>query len=735
MRSDTDEVPVVTELRPVSGRLRRRQWTGLATFAKLAGGPAGISTAGMSEASTANERGGFEFGLTSGWMMFRTIEAVLKKYWGYDSFLPLQREAIECVTSGRDSIVVMPTGGGKSLCFQAPGVAMPGMAVVVSPLISLMKDQVDALLECGVAAQRLDSSMSPNEQSAVLRQIHQGALKLLYLAPERLSTQKFIGFLKRRELSLIAVDEAHCVSMWGHDFRPEYRKLGVLKDAFPGVAVHAYTASATEHVRGDIALYLRLENPEVLVGSFDRPNLAYRVERRANKIEQVCGILDRHKGESGIIYCIRRADVDELCAQLTDNGYSVAPYHAGMDDDERRKNQEAFIEDKVATIVATIAFGMGIDKSNVRYVVHSGMPKSLEQYHQETGRAGRDGLEAECCLLYSGNDYRVWRSILGDMEPEAKAIALRKLNDMHDYCRGVTCRHKVVVGYFGQNLGKENCGACDVCLGWLDCVQNSLGTAQKILSCVVSLHQRFGADYTTSVLIGSREERIIQNGHDTLSTYALLSDCTRRVVRDWVEQLVAQGCIRKTEEYAVLNITERGWRVLKGEEVPRLLKPAKKAVWTSRVAADSWQDVDKGLFETLRKLRRRLAEKKNVPAFIVFDDAALRDMARRRPKTADAFLEVRGVGEKKNKRYGAEFIAVVKEYCAAEGIEGDPSPISGTYSATSRPPGLTQNPTCGNVPHHERMSEIRSTHPRAYEAWSEQEEKRLREYVAPLLSG
>jgi len=663
-------------------------------------------------------------------IVFEKIKAVLKAQWGYESFLPLQKEAIECVTKGRDSIVVMPTGGGKSLCFQAPGVAMPGMTVVVSPLISLMKDQVDALLECGVAARRLDSSMSPNEQSAVLRQIYHGDLKLLYVAPERLVTQKFIGLLKTTRLSFIAVDEAHCVSVWGHDFRPEYRELGVLKNAFPGIAVHAYTASATEHVRRDIALYLRLENPEVLVGSFDRPNLVYRVERRANMIEQVCKILDQHKGGSGIIYCIRRADVDELCAQLTDKRYSVAPYHAGMDDDERRRNQEAFIEDKVATIVATIAFGMGIDKSNVRYVVHNGMPKSVEQYHQETGRAGRDGLEAECCLLYSGNDYGVWRSILGDMEPEAKAIALQKLYDMYDYCGGVTCRHKAIVGYFGQDLGKENCSACDVCLGRLDCVQNSLGTAQRILSCVVSLHQRFGADYTTSVLIGSREERIIQNGHDTLSTYALLSDCTRRVVRDWIEQLVAQRCLTKTDEYSILNLTEMGWRVLKGEEVPRLLKPSRAPARAPQVAADSWEGVDKGLFETLRKLRRRLAEEKNVPAFIVFDDAALRDMARRRPKTPEAFLEVRGVGEKKNERYGAEFIAVVKEYYAAEGIGRDPSPISGTYSATSRPPEPTQNPTCGNVPHHERMSEIRSTHPHAYEAWSQEEEKRLREYVA-----
>ena len=594
--------------------------------------------------------------------MIRTIENILKKYWGYESFLPLQQQAMECVGSRRDSIVVLPTGGGKSICFQAPALAMPGLAIVVSPLISLMKDQIDALTQCGVPAARIDSTLSKKERNSILTNIGRGTLKLLYLAPERILSDDFIGLLKKTKLSFIAVDEAHCVSMWGHDFRPEYRELGLLKEVVPGVAVHAYTATATKQVRTDIATQLRLENPTVLVGSFDRPNLVYRVEHRGNIMNQIRAVLDRHTGESGIIYCIRRADVDEMSTQLAGMGYSVLPYHAGMEDDERKQNQEAFINEKASIIVATIAFGMGIDKSNVRYVIHTGMPKSLEHYQQESGRAGRDGLEAECCLFYSGGDYGIWRSILNDIEPEAKEIAMTKINEMYGYCAGVTCRHKAILNYFGQNPEKSNCGACDVCLGHLDCIEDALETAQKILSCIVRLKERFGADYTASVLIGSREQRILKNHHDEMSTYGLLSDFTKRVVRDWIEQLVAQGYIQKSDEYSMLSVTEKGRRVLQGEVTPRLLKIVKKKVNMSRVAEDSWEGVDKALFEALRKLRREIADKKEIPAFVVFSDAALRDMARRKPSTPESFLEVHGVGEMKCKQYSETFLAVIKEY-------------------------------------------------------------------------
>ncbi|MGC9329895.1 MAG: RecQ family ATP-dependent DNA helicase, partial [Candidatus Hinthialibacter sp.] len=350
----------------------------------------------------------------------KDIQAALRKYWGYDEFRPLQKEAMDCIRRGRDSIVVLPTGGGKSLCFQAPAVTLPGAALVISPLLSLMKDQVDALNQCGAAAARIDSAQSRQERSWVFDRMEEGSLKLLYLSPERMFSNGFMDFIKKCSISFIAVDEAHCVSMWGHDFRPEYRQLGQLKQALPGVALHAYTATATEQVRNDIAKQLHLDDPAVLVGSFDRPNLIYKAERAGNLIKQVCEVLDRHPNESGIIYCIRRADVDETCRELSQRGYSVLPYHAGMDDESRKRNQDAFIQEKVNVIVATVAFGMGIDKSNVRYVIHTGMPKSLEHYQQESGRAGRDGLEAECCLFFSGADYGVWKSILRGATGQAR---------------------------------------------------------------------------------------------------------------------------------------------------------------------------------------------------------------------------------------------------------------------------------------------------------------------------
>jgi ATP-dependent DNA helicase RecQ len=603
--------------------------------------------------------------------MITDIQKALVRYWGYSDFLPMQKKAMECVGRGSDSIVVLPTGGGKSLCYQAPAIVLPGMTVVVSPLISLMKDQVDALIECGVSAARIDSSLTFHEQQRVFEALHNRQLKLLYLSPERLISDGFVELLKKAELSFIAIDEAHCVSMWGHDFRPEYRQLGVLKKVFPNVAIGAYTATATEQVREDIAEQLHLDNPEMLIGSFDRPNLVYKVRRRANRLKQVCEVLDRHKGESGIVYCIRRRDVDELSTTLRNKGYNVLPYHAGMEDQDRKENQDAFLSEKVDTIVATIAFGMGIDKSNVRYVVHTGMPKSIEHYQQETGRAGRDGLEAECCLFYSGSDYGTWKSLFREMEPEAHKIAMIKLNKMYSFCTGGVCRHKAVLRYFSQTLDKGNCAACDMCLGEMNFMKDSLVTAQKILSCIIRLEQRFGGAYTATVLTGSNDKRILENRHDALSTYGLLNEHSQRTVHDWIEQLEGQAFIEKVGDYNVLNVTEKGWRVLKGNETPRLLKPAEKPAKVSKIAEDSWEGVDKGLFEALRKLRSTLARKQGLPAYIVFGDAALRDMARRRPSSFIRLLDVKGVGEKKSRQYGQVVLETIKDYCCKNAIQMD----------------------------------------------------------------
>lgn len=606
--------------------------------------------------------------------MIKNLDNVIKKYWGYDDFLPMQTQAMECALKSRDSIVVMPTGGGKSLCFQAPAMLLSGLAVVVSPLISLMKDQVDALAECGIPAARIDSSMYAREKRTVYEQLEKGQLKILYVSPERLVSEEFLKVIKNSPLSLIAVDEAHCISMWGHDFRPEYRQLGLLKKSFSNLAIHAYTATATKQVRRDIASQLQLRDPEVIVGSFDRPNLVYKVERRKDIRKQVCAVIDRHRGEAGIIYCIRRDDVDQLCEQLTQKGYSIAPYHAGMTDKNRKETQDAFIQEKKDIIVATIAFGMGIDKSNVRYVIHAAMPKSLEHYQQQSGRAGRDRLEAECCLFFSGGDYAIWKSIVEDTSSdESREIAYAKLNRIYNYCSGIACRHQAILNYFEQDLGKDNCGACDVCLGEIDSMEDSQITAQKILSCNVRLKEYFGADYTASVLIGSKEQRVLGNRHDSLSTYGLLSDHPKHVVRGWIEQLVGQGCLQKGGEYNVLTVTEKGWRVLKGNETPLLLKPVKKEKKrkVSRIEKESWQGVDERLFEILRAIRRVIADKKRIPAYIVFNDTSLRDMARRRPSNVGEFLKVNGVGEQKKEEYATVFISAIKEYCLENNVEMD----------------------------------------------------------------
>jgi ATP-dependent DNA helicase RecQ len=596
--------------------------------------------------------------------MPESIEEILQKYWGYGEFLPLQKQAMECVCRGRDSIVVLPTGGGKSLCFQAPAMLLRGLTLVVSPLISLMKDQIDSLLECGIAAGRLDSTMSHPERNDIYDRLRERRIKILYVSPERLLMQGFLDFLKNGGIASVAIDEAHCVSMWGHDFRPEYRRLSALKEALPGIPIGAYTATATEQVQRDIAEQLRLDSPEILIGAFDRPNLTYRARRRTNIVKQIRSILESHKGESGIIYCIRRADVDEMARTLAGQGYRVAPYHAGMADDEREKNQQAFIDENVDIIVATVAFGMGIDKSNVRYVIHAAMPKSLEHYQQESGRAGRDQLEAECVLFYSGADYLIWKRILQESEPQTFDIGMAKLGQMYRYCSGVACRHQAILRYFGQRLDKDHCQACDICLGEVESVPDALIVAQKILSGIIRQGERFGADYTAGVLVGSHEDRVIANHHDRLSTYGILKDATRSAVRDWIEQLAEQECIARVGEYNVLKVTDKGRRILKGMERPLLMAaPKKKAVPKPIIEKESWAGVDRELFELLRRLRRDLARQRNVPAYIVFGDSTLRELSRKQPQTPEEMLRISGVGLKKLEQYGEPILYEIRKYC------------------------------------------------------------------------
>jgi ATP-dependent DNA helicase RecQ len=534
-----------------------------------------------------------------------------------------------------------------------------------------MKDQVDGLQACGIPAAAVNSTLTIDEKRRIARDVEAGTVRLLYLSPERLVTPQTLDFLANQKLSFIAIDEAHCISAWGHDFRPEYRALNQLRTRFPRAAIHAYTATATERVRKDIVDQLGLRDPAVLIGDFRRLNLQYHVERRERGLGQICRVMDRFRGQSGIVYCITRAEVDRTAAALSELGYSVRPYHAGLSDEDRIRNQEAFLTERVDAIVATIAFGMGIDKSNVRYVVHAGMPKSLENYQQESGRAGRDGVEAECWLLHSARDVMTWKRLIENMPPEARPAATAALDRINAYATSVTCRHASLIEHFGQTWDEGPCNACDVCLGKLDVVDDPLIIGQKILSCVLRLRERYGADYVSLVLTGSRDQRILAAQHEELSTWGILGEFRRADVRQWIEQLVGQGFLAKEGEFNTLRVTDEGRRLLAGDVAPMLLVPSKQGRPTAGAAHDSWDGVDHGLFDALRQLRREEAAARTVPAYIVFSDATLRDMARRRPSTIESLLHVRGVGQKKAADFGQDFIDLIVAYCGERGIALD----------------------------------------------------------------
>ena len=605
------------------------------------------------------------------------LEDAVARYWGYTTFRPLQREAMDAVLADRDSVVVLPTGGGKSLCFQAPALVRPGLALVISPLISLMKDQVDTLVGNGVPAVLYNSSLASDEKAAVVSGLRQGRYRLLYVSPERLvgdGGESFLALLASCQVSFVAVDEAHCISQWGHDFRPEYRQLGRLRQLLPGVSVHAYTATATARVRQDIAAQLALKNPVEFVGSFDRPNLLYRVLPRNVLKRQIADVLDRHRGEPGIIYCTSRREVDALAAWLTGLGTPALPYHAGLSDSERSRNQDAFLSERVDIIVATVAFGMGIDRSNVRFVVHAGAPRSLEHYQQESGRAGRDGLEADCVLISSSADFMRWRLML-EQSGEFTDAARTLLRQMERYATGVGCRHRHLAEYFGDEYPadgtrKGGCGACDYCLDELEPVGAPVVLARKILSGVARVGQRFGATHVASVLRGHPSEQVVQRGHEKLSTFGLLPDASVAEVRGYIEQLTGLGLLQQVgEEYPVLALTPRGAELLKDEtscpelRLARQRPPRKEGARPkSRVEAESWRDVDRGLFDRLRALRLDIARSRNVPPYVIFHDATLREMARLRPTSIRALLGVKGVGARKADDMGEAFLAAIRDH-------------------------------------------------------------------------
>jgi ATP-dependent DNA helicase RecQ len=604
----------------------------------------------------------------------KRIRELLKNHWGYTSFLPLQEETIASLLAGRDTLTMLATGGGKSLCFQLPALLKDGLAVVVSPLISLMKDQVDGLKGMGIAAEGLNSSLSGEEQRSVINRVRKGEIKLLYLSPERLQTEGMVGLLRSVALSFFVVDEAHCISHWGHDFREEYRNLGMIKDAFAGAPVHAFTATATAEVRRDILAQLRLQNPVNHIGPVDRPNLTYRVGLRSQVLSQVAQLLKKHAAEPGIIYCLRRDDVDTLSAQLNALGFKNLPYHAGLDDEVRRSHQDRFAGEEIDIMVATIAFGMGIDRSNIRYVIHTAMPKSVEHYHQETGRAGRDGLPASCYLFYAGNDYLIWKSLLED-SPQ-KEVMLAKLQRLYHYCAQPQCRHKVLAEYFDQGYERESCGACDYCLQELEMVGDALTIGQKILSCAYRVQQasglEFGAGHIAEVLKGNRTEQVEKWGHHRLSTFGLMAADSVSFIRHLVEQMVGQGYLRRGGDFSTLSLTDAAKAVLRGEQAPVLAKPlvaAKKkeiARKGRQKKEEEWAETDSELFLLLRQTRMELAQRQGVPAFIIFGDKSLRDMARIKPVTKEAFAAVYGVGDQKLRAYAEAFVEVIRRYLGKE---------------------------------------------------------------------
>ena len=617
------------------------------------------------------------------------LQELLREHWGHDALRPLQLEAIEAILGGRDVMLVLPTGGGKSLCYQLPALLLNRPSVVISPLVSLMKDQVDALQANGINADALHGLMDPEERSETIRRYMKGETSLLYLAPERLGSGSLLQILRKGNPALIAIDEAHCISQWGHDFRPDYRRLALIREELPDVPVLACTATATPRVQEDVVDQLNLRNPTCLVGSVDRPNLVFRMRPRAGGIGQISDILKQHANEASIVYTLSRNDAERIAKGLRERGIDAAHYHAGMTANKRRLVHDRFRHDRLSVVVATVAFGMGIDRGDVRCVIHATMPRSLEHYQQEAGRAGRDGLEAECVLLHSPGDLVRWQKLMERSAGEALDRGVdqdeverslrsqqEQLRHMAGVCRTARCRHLAIAEYFGSESGHDpddpkGCGACDTCLGEVRVMSDSTTVARMILSCVARVDQSFGAGHVAEVLSGGRGERVRRLGHDQLSTWGLLKAHGKSEVIELLEQCVSHGLLDRTPgDRPVLVLSPQGVQVLRGEADVDLVQPATRTRRPTGTES-SINGADRSLFDALRNLRRELAAERTVPAYVIASDAVLRELARSRPSTIEAMGSIRGIGRKKMLELGPRLLAFLDEWCPANGLARD----------------------------------------------------------------
>ncbi len=599
---------------------------------------------------------------------------ILRRYFGYSEFRQLQQDIILDVLKGNDVLVLMPTGGGKSLCYQYPSLLFKGLTIVVSPLISLMKNQVDSLRSNGIPAEYINSSLNYEEIKKIKSALLQNRIRLLYIAPERLTIPSFLSFLKGLKISLFAIDEAHCISEWGHDFRPEYRQLRIIGTSFPDVPIIALTATATTKVREDIINQLDLKDCKKYIASFNRKNLVYYVRPKQEAFRQIIEFLKTRTGESGIIYCYSRKSVESLAENLKAAGFRALPYHAGLSASVRSTNQEKFIKDDVELLVATIAFGMGIDKPNIRFVIHHDLPKNLEAYYQETGRAGRDGLRSDCVLFFSYGDRQKIEYFINQMTNEKeRQIAHDKLMDIINFCETTVCRRKLLLGYFGEEYDEKECNGCDNCLMPKDEME-ATGEILTILSCIEELGEKFGINYCIDVLTAAKSSRILHNGHSSLRSYGSGKDLPKKMWHGFIRELLRRGYLKLDGEYPVLKLCQKSRDILSGSksgvtnEKIYLVRPQ----IVEKPAITEQDTEDRGLFEALRVLRKTLADAENYPPYMIFNDVSLKQMALLRPCTSEDFRKITGVGDKKLERYGAIFINEIRRFCEKQSSLGQP---------------------------------------------------------------